>query len=142
MARNPAPALGRPWRRPGALRYALARIRGIARPPVTVTEPPAGLRIERDVAVVTRDGTALRINVFRAGGDEAVPRPAILSIHPYGKDNLPTRRGNKTTFSVQYRMIRQPQPVAFSTLTGWEAPDPAGPDAGLRELVRRCGKVA
>ncbi len=125
MQRNRPPALDRPWRRPGALRYALNRIRGIARPPVTVTEPPGDLRIERDVAVATRDGTILRINVFHAGGDEAVPRPAILSIHPYGKDNLPTRRGNKTTFSVQYRMIRQPQPVAFSTLTGWEAPDPA-----------------
>lgn len=125
MQRNRPPALDRPWRRNGALRYALNRIRGIARPPVTVTEPPADLLVERDVAVATRDGTTLRINVFRAGGEEAIPRPAILSIHPYGKDNLPTRRGNKTTFSVQYRMIRQPQPVAFSTLTGWEAPDPA-----------------
>lgn len=68
----------------------------------------------------------LRINVFHAGGDRAVPQPVILSIHPYGKDDLPTRRGNKTTFSTQYRVIRQPQPVAFSTRTGWEAPDPAG----------------
>ncbi|WP_430918863.1 CocE/NonD family hydrolase [Mycobacterium colombiense] len=117
------PARDRPWRRPGALRYAWNRIRGIARPPVTVTDPPADLRLERDVAVAVRDGTLLRINVFRAAGDEA--RPVILSIHPYGKDHLPTRRGNKTTFSMQYRMIRQPQPVTFSTLTGWEAPDPA-----------------
>lgn len=48
----------------------------------------------------------------------------ILSIHPYGKDNLPRRRGNKWTFSMQYRILRQPQPVRFSALTGWEAPDP------------------
>ena len=36
-----------------------------------------------------QDGTVLRINVFRDG---ETPRPVILSIHPYGKDNLPTAR--------------------------------------------------
>lgn len=124
MLHNRPPALDRPWRRPGALRYALNRIRGVAKPPVTVTDPPADVHVERDVAVTTRDGTVLRINVFREGDEAGAPRPVILSIHPYGKDNLPTRRANKATFSVQYRMIRQPHPVAFSTLTGWEAPDP------------------
>ena len=34
------PPLDRPWRRPGAFRYALGRLRGIARPPVFVTEAP------------------------------------------------------------------------------------------------------
>lgn len=123
MARNRPPALDRPWRRPGGLRYALNRLRGIARPPVTVTDPPADLEVERDLAVATRDGTVLRINVFRdadAGG-----RPVVLSIHPYGKDDLPQRRGDKWTFSAQYRALRQPRPVTFSALTGWEAPDPA-----------------
>lgn len=88
-----------------------------------MTEPPADVDVERDVAVPTRDGTALRINVFRHAG--AGPRPVILSIHPYGKDNLPKRRGNGWTFSIQYRILRQPRPVNFSALTGWEAPDPA-----------------
>src|SRR5947199_2860460 len=101
VARNPA--LDRPWRRPGALRYALGRLRGIAKPPVTVTAPPTDLLVERDVAVPTRDGTVLRINAYRKPGD--VPRPVILSIHPYGKDNLPRRRGKKWTFSVQYRAL-------------------------------------
>lgn len=123
MARNPTPARDRPWRRPGTLRYALSRIHGVAKPPVTVTDPPAGLHVERDVAVPTRDGTVLRVNVFRDAG--AGVRPVILSIHPYGKDNLPRRRGNRWTFSVQYRILRQPRPVTFSALTGWEAPDPA-----------------
>ncbi|ORW51807.1 hydrolase [Mycobacterium paraense] len=123
MACNSAPALDRPWRRPGALPYALDRLRGIARPPVTVTDGPPDLLVERDVAVPTRDGTALRINVHRRPDDG--PRPAILSIHPYGKDNLPRRRGTRWTFSVQYRVLRQPRPVSFSALTGWEAPDPA-----------------
>jgi uncharacterized protein len=123
VARNPAPTLDRPWRRPSALRYALARIRGAVKPPVTVTHAPTDILIEGDVNVPTRDGTVLRINVFRKNGDAA--RPVVLSIHPYGKDNLPTRRRRKSTYSLQYRAIRQPAPVAFSTMTGWEAPDPA-----------------
>ncbi len=123
MARDSAPVLDVPWRRPGAVRYALGRIRGIASPPVTVTAPPAGVVIDRDVEVPTRDGTILRVNVFRDATAEA--RPVVLSIHPYGKDNLPRRRGKRWTFSVQYRLLRQPRPVSFSALTGWEAPDPA-----------------
>lgn len=114
MARNPSPALDRPWRRPGALRYALERVRGVAKPPITVTDPPADVVIERDVEVPTRDGTLLRINVFRSA--EGGARPVIASIHPYGKDALPRRRGNRWTFSPQYRMLRQtlvvpPQPA-------------------------------
>ncbi len=123
MARNPAPTLDQPWRRSGALRYALSRIRGVAKPPVTVTAPPTDIHIERDVSVPTRDGTVLRINVFQK--TDGAAGPVILSIHPYGKDNLPARRGKKSTFSLQYRVMRQPTPVTFSTLTGWEAPDPA-----------------
>jgi uncharacterized protein len=123
VARNPAPTLDRPWRRPGAARYAVGRLRGIVKPPVTVIDPPAGIVADRDVTVATRDGTVLRINVFRRDGDPA--RPVILSIHPYGKDHLPKRRGGKWTFSLQYRVLRQPQQVTFSALTGWEAPDPA-----------------
>ncbi len=123
MARTLAPVRDRPWRRPGASRYALSRLRGIARPPVTATDPPADVVIDPDAAVPTRDGTLLRVNVIRTG--DGVPRPVILSIHPYGKDNLPARRGNRWTFSAQYRMLRQPRSVRFSALTGWEAPDPA-----------------
>jgi hypothetical protein len=90
---------------------------------VTVTDPPRDILIEGDVNVPTRDGTVLRINVFRKSDDIALP--VMLSIHPYGKDNLPKRRGRKWTFSVQYRALRQPKPVSFSAMTGWEAPDPA-----------------
>jgi len=123
VARNSAPALDRPWRRPGGLRYALVRLRGIAKPPITITPAPPDVFVEHDVAVPTRDGTVLRINAYRKSDD--VPRPVILSIHPYGKDNLPRRRRGRWTFSVQYRVLRQPRPVTFSALTGWEAPDPA-----------------
>ena len=48
-----------------------------------------------------------------------------MSAHPYGKDNLPRRRGRGWRVSVQYRMLRQTGQVRFSSLTGWEAPDPA-----------------
>ncbi|WP_118915934.1 CocE/NonD family hydrolase [Mycobacterium shigaense] len=122
MARHKPPALDAPWRRPGALRYAVQRIRGFARPPITVTEAPTDIVIDRDVEVPTRDATVLRINVFR-NGDNA--RPVIVSIHPYRKDNLPAWQGKRSTFSIRYRALRQPTPVTFSALTGWEAPDPA-----------------
>ncbi|WP_347350333.1 CocE/NonD family hydrolase [Intrasporangium sp.] len=120
----PASGLERPWRRPGAVGYALARVRGIARPPVTVYEPaPGSVVSDLDVAVPMRDGTLLRVNAYRPPGDG--PFPVILSAHPYGKDRLPSRRGGRSRFSAQYRIMRQPAPVSFSTLTSWEAPDPA-----------------
>jgi uncharacterized protein len=123
VARQSAPVLDRPWRRPGAVRYALARLRGIVKPPISVTDPPADIVIDRDLEVPTRDGTVLRVNVFRKA--DGVGRPIVLCIHPYGKDNLPARRGKRWTYSRQYRVLRQPDPVTFSALTGWEAPDPA-----------------
>jgi uncharacterized protein len=116
--------LDRPWRRPGAVRYSLARLPGLLRPPVQVYEPTAGsLEVLRDLPVRTRDGTTLRVNaVLPAGGGRF---PVLLSAHPYGKDNLPARRGRGYRVSVQYRILRQTGPVRFSALTGWEAPDPA-----------------
>lgn len=116
-------ALDTPWRRPGRLRYAMARLHSALRPPVTVTDPPADILVDRDVAVATRDGTVLRANVFRPPGDK--PRPVLLCAHPYGKDDLPSRKHRRWTFSPQYRALRQPSPVSFSAYTSWEAPDPA-----------------
>lgn len=85
--------------------------------------PPPQLVTDHDVAVRARDGVALRVNVYRPPG--CGPFPAILSAHPYGKDHLPKRRLGRWTFSPQYRLLQQEQPVRFSALTGWEAPDPA-----------------
>ncbi len=65
----------------------------------------------------------LRVNVFRS--TQGASRPVILSIHPYGKDNLPSRRGKRWTYSFQYRVLHQPDPVTFSALTGWETSGPA-----------------
>ena len=120
------PILDRPWRRPGVLPYPIKRVRGVLRPPITVYQAPSHIVVERDLPVVTRDGTTLRANVYRPQGEAQGYRwPVILSIHPYGKDKLPTRRRGRWTYSFQYRIMRQPDPLRFSSLTGWEAPDPA-----------------
>ena len=116
--------LDRPWRRPGAVRYALRRLPGLLRPSVGVYEPPAGsLSVLRDLPVAVRDGTTLRVNVvLPAGGGRF---PVLMSAHPYGKDNLPRRHGRGWRVSFLYRILRQTATVRFSSLTGWEAPDPA-----------------
>jgi uncharacterized protein len=98
-------------------------VRRILRPQISIYEPTADLVVDRDLSVETRDGTVLRANVFRPTSD--VRRPVILSVQPYGKDKLPTRRLGGWRYSFQYRVLRQPEPIRFSSLTGWEAPDPA-----------------
>lgn len=126
MTATDAPAVDRPWRRPGAARYALARLRGILRPPVTILRaPPDSVRVQHDVPVTTRDGTVLRVNVHLPAGEGRYP--VVLSAHPYGKDNHPKPRSRLGGYTLpfQYRALRQPAAVRFSCLTGWEAPDPA-----------------
>lgn len=123
MAPTSTPALDRPWRRPGTLRYALRRLRGFVAPPVTVTEPTMDIVSVVDAEVRTRDGTVLRVNVYRPRGN--VAHPVVMCAHPYGKDRLPRRRDNRWSYSPQYRLLRQSHRVSFSSLTTWEAPDPA-----------------
>jgi predicted acyl esterase len=124
MARDSAPVLDTPWHRPGSIRYAWSRLHSLLRPPITVTEPaPGSVVSELDVAVPVRDGTVLRVNVYRPPTAERVP--VIMCAHPYGKDRLPSVAGRRIRFSPQYRIMNQAAPVSFSTLTGWEAPDAA-----------------
>ena len=54
---------------------------------------PASVPVLRDRPVVVRDGTMLRVNVYRPPGGG--PFPVLMSAHPYGKDNLPRRRGRR-----------------------------------------------
>lgn len=116
--------LDQPWHRPRALWYALCRLPGLLHPPMHVYDPPTDtLSVLHDLPVVVRDGTTLRVNVVVPAG--AGRCPVLLSAHPYGKDNLPARRGRGHRVSVQYRLLRQTGRVRFSSLTGWEAPDPA-----------------
>jgi predicted acyl esterase len=102
------------------------RLRLARRPLVTITDPPHDVRFERDVEVVVRDGTTLRVNVFRPPGDGR--HPVIMSAHPYGKDNLPkpARQGSPGwRVPMQMRMLPQSEPYTISAWTSWEAPDPA-----------------
>jgi predicted acyl esterase len=116
--------LDRPWHRPGGARYALARLLGLLRPLVEVSEPASGSpEVLRNLPVAVRDGTVLRVNVVLPTGGGRFP--VLMSAHPYGKDNLPTRRGRRWRVPAQYRILRQVGRVRFSSLTGWEAPDPA-----------------
>ncbi len=76
------------------------------------------MKFERDVAVVMRDGVRLFANVFRP--DNEAPRPVVLSVTPYGKDNTPDR------LSMLFMRLAR---VRFGTLncsrwTGFESPDP------------------
>ncbi len=111
-----------PWRRPGRIAYARARLAAFVRPPVTVLPAPDDLRVDRDVAVPMKDGVLLRVNVYRPCGDD--PAPVIMSAHPYGKDNHPHRTRRGWSLNLQYRIMNQSEPVQISSETGWEAPDP------------------
>lgn len=103
------------------------RLRRLRRPRVTITDPPEGVVFDHDVAVRVRDGTVLRVNVFRPQADG--PHPVIMSAHPYGKDELPklSGAGDATRYRIpfQLRLLSQSTPLSFSAWTSWEAPDPA-----------------
>ncbi len=128
MARPASPdtaAPDRPWKRPGSARYVLKRLAGLLRSPVAVYPPaPGAVVVDNDVAVTTRDATVLRTNVYRPPGPG--PFPVLLCAHPYAKDNLPNKKAFGRGYSVpfQYRVLRQPSHLRFSSLTGWETPDP------------------
>lgn len=106
----------------GPFGRARRRLRNLARPKVVVTGEPPGVRLDRDVEVVVRDGTVLRVNVFRP--DDDAPRPVLMSAHPYGKDYLPRKsRGGYRPFP-NLRVLPQSTGYTISAWTGWEAPDP------------------
>jgi hypothetical protein len=108
---------------PSPLTRALGRVRNLIRPNVTVTPPPETVTAEHDVPVAVRDGTVLRVNVYRPAAGGAYP--VMMSAHPYGKDYRPkpTRKGYRPFPNL--RILPQSQPFSFSAWTGWEAPDPA-----------------
>jgi predicted acyl esterase len=108
----------------GTIGAAVTKIRRMRHPDVTITPPPDGIVFERDVEIPMRDGTILRANVFRPRAPGRYP--AILSAHPYGKDQLPApRRRGGYSIPRQYRLLVQDEPTSHSAWTSWEAPDPA-----------------
>ncbi len=103
----------------GAFRF----LRNAIRPGVEVTKVPANILLDWDVPVVVRDGTTLRVNVFRPNVD--APVPVIMSAHPYGKDKIPAKSRSGRAPAIQSRLLPQPHRVRISAWTSWEAPDPA-----------------
>ncbi|HEX3875601.1 MAG TPA: CocE/NonD family hydrolase, partial [Bryobacteraceae bacterium] len=99
------------------------RLGNILRPNVEVFPVPAGIHADWNLPVPVRDGTILRVNVFRPASGP--PAPVIMSAHPYNKDRIPARTRSGRGIGIQYRMMPQPHPVRFSAWTSWEAPDPA-----------------
>ncbi len=104
-------------------KLALNRLKTMIRPNVKVSAAPRGIRVAWDVPVKVRDGTVLRVNVFRPEGDAKVP--VILSAHPYGKDKIPANTRSGHGLNLQYHLCPQPEAITLSAWTGWEAPDPA-----------------
>jgi predicted acyl esterase len=102
---------------------AWRRIRTFLRPDVQITPVPPGMVAEWNVPVTVRDGTKLRVNVFRPMTEGLYP--VILSAHPYGKDRIPARTRSGRGVNFQYRLFPQPDPIVISEWTSWEAPDPA-----------------
>lgn len=118
--------LDQPWRRPGRADYAAERLLSVIRPPVEIHQPDdAVIRRDDNVPVTVRDGTVLRVNVFRPRGNGRFP--VIMCAHPYGKDRFPRRRrsGRGWRKDKQFRVMRQAGHVRFSSWTTWEGPDPA-----------------
>jgi uncharacterized protein len=99
-------------------------LRNVIRPDVRVTALPRGIHTDWDVPVTVRDGTTLRVNVFRPQ-ESSEPAPVIMSAHPYGKDKIPAKTRGKRGVPLNYRLVLQPRTVTFSEVTSWEAPDPA-----------------
>ncbi len=105
-----------------AIRLAGRRLRTFVHPNVIVGKAPPNVHADWDLPVKVRDGTTLRVNVFRPS--EPGIYPVIMSAHPYGKDRIPARSRSGRAANFQYRLFPQPEPVSFSEWTSWEAPDP------------------
>lgn len=98
-------------------------LRRVIKPNVQINPVPPNIHIERDIPVPMRDGTILRLNLFRP--NTTAPVPVIMSAHPYGKDKIPANSRSGRKLNIQSRLLRQPHKIIISALTGWEAPDPA-----------------
>ena len=101
---------------------ASRRVRNAIRPNVHITKAPDDIRVDWDVPVTVRDGTTLRVNVFRP--NTSAPVPVIMSAHPYGKDKIPAKTRSGRGLPLQARLLLQPHAIRVSEWTSWEAPDP------------------
>jgi len=78
--------------------------------------PVAGVQFDRDVPVAMRDGVRLMVNVFRPA--QGGRHPVVLSVSPYGKDEIPEDYGLFRALGME------PGPIRTSDYAAFEAPDP------------------
>jgi predicted acyl esterase len=102
---------------------SLRFVRNAIWPNVKVAAISSGIHVDWDVPVALRDGTVLRVNVFRP--ESSGPFPVLMSAHPYGKDKIPAKTRSGRGAPLLSRLLPQPHPVRISAYTSWEAPDPA-----------------
>ena len=76
------------------------------------TEESSGMIVERDVWVTTRAGFRVLVNVYRP--DKPGRYPTLISMGPYGKDDLP----------AEYNGIFGDGQIQVSEYTAFETPDP------------------
>ncbi|MCE3045933.1 CocE/NonD family hydrolase [Legionella sp. 16cNR16C] len=103
--------------------YILKRLRYFISPPTDIYASKIPMIIEKDVKIRLRDGILLSVNVYRP--NDNLKHPVVICFHPYDKDQLPKKSlfGRYKPLKA-FRFMRQPSPSHFSSLTGWEAPDP------------------
>ena len=99
----------------------------ILNPQCELTEPDLDILCEYDVHIPLSDGSFVTANVFRSkqAAAHGEKQPVVMCAHPYDNHLIPAL--GKTPFGgppQQYRLIPQAGKPVFSTLTGWEAPDP------------------
>jgi predicted acyl esterase len=113
-----AAAPDRPWKRPGAARYAIEPLRGAPHATEVYLPDPAAVVVHHDVAVTTRDTTVLRVNVYLPPGDG--PFPVLLCAHPYDKDNNPKKKrwggGYWVPFQLRYAATVAPPTDVYRDL--------------------------
>lgn len=104
--------------------YGAGRLAQLVRPRLTVSDPPTGVRFERDVEVAMKDGTILRVNVARPQAEGRYP--VLMCAHPYRKDSVFKRGRFGYKIPLALRSLLQSTPIQVSARLGcWEAPDPA-----------------
>ena len=99
----------------------------VFKPRCKLTQPHPDVLCEYDVKIPVADDVILTANVFRSrkGQEEGLRVPVVMCAHPYNNQLIPAL-GN-TPFggpTPHYRVIPQVGLPEFSTLTGWESPDP------------------
>jgi predicted acyl esterase len=102
--------------------YLLKRIFRMICPLINLKRPSNNLLIEKDIVVKMRDNVELSVNIYRP--NDGKKYPVILSLHPYGKDKLPSQTLFGPNPLLQQRLLRQTGITHISTLTSWESPDP------------------